>query len=175
MIDYATQTGVLMALVPSSWRLGFAVLRAPDFPIDWGVKDIRTTYEVRVVADAIDLLEEYTPQVLLMEDTTDGELQRGIAAREAIFHIYAAATERGLPVEAVSRDERDAVFAPFGATSKYGVAAVVGEVLPELADDVPAPRKLWESEHHHIPMFEAFALILTHCEACRKEMQPVTG
>lgn len=170
MIEYPKESMVLMALVPSSRRMGYGVLKEPDDVFEWGVKKYDDSYDDKIVVDAIGLLDKYRPDMLLMEDTTDGELKRGDAARDAIFHIYAAAMEHEIAVEAVMRNERDAVFMPRGATTKYEVAAVLGEVFPELSNYVPEPRKLWESEHHHVPMFEAFALILTYCETCREEM-----
>ena len=52
----------------------------------------------------------------------------------------------------------------FGACgkSKDTIARAIADTLPALKPWLPPKRRIWESEHHSMAIFEAAALALTH-------------
>jgi hypothetical protein len=79
-----------------------------------------------------------------------------------IDKIAVLAKERRITVVRCSRDEVLSVFGRMGAKSKDDIAAVVARLVPELGPRLPHRRRIWESEHHSMAIFEAAALALTH-------------
>jgi hypothetical protein len=49
--------------------------------------------------------------------------------------------------------------------SKDAIAAAIAEELPALRPWLPRKRRIWESEHHSMAIFEAAALALAHYSA----------
>ena len=71
-----------------------------------------------------------------------------------------------LTVVRCSRHDILDVFGRLGARSKDDVAAAVARMVPELAPSLPCRRRIWESEHYAMAIFEAAALALTHFARC---------
>jgi hypothetical protein len=76
--------------------------------------------------------------------------------------IAEAAEARNVPVMLYSRSDIARVFATFGVRKKDDIAAGVAHLIPELAPRLPRPRRIWESEHYGMALFEAAALAVTH-------------
>src|SRR5207247_6630146 len=81
--------------------------------------------------------------------------------RELVDKLGDLAKEQGIVIVRCSRDEVLKVFGQMGANSKDDIAAVIARIVPELAPRVPPRRRIWESEHHSMGIFEAAALALT--------------
>jgi hypothetical protein len=102
------------------------------------------------------------PAVLVVEDANDESSRRSKRVRRLIDMVAAQAQERGIVVARYSRAELLAVFAKAGARTKDDIAAVVARVVPDLAPRLPPRRRIWESQHHSMAIFEAAALAHTH-------------
>jgi hypothetical protein len=53
-------------------------------------------------------------------------------------------------------------FKEYGAGSKDDIAAIIAATIPELAQELPRRRRIWESEHYTMAIFEAAALAMTY-------------
>ena len=60
-----------------------------------------------------------------------------------------------------SREEMLTVFGRMGVESKDDIAGVVARCVPELGQQLPPRRRIWDSEHYSMSIFEAAALALT--------------
>ncbi|NJO35722.1 MAG: hypothetical protein HC869_24235 [Rhodospirillales bacterium] len=77
-----------------------------------------------------------------------------------IERVAALAEERGIRVVQYSREDVLRTFG--GEQSKHDVAETVTMAVPALAPRLPARRRVWESEHYSMAIFEAAALAQTY-------------
>ena len=63
-----------------------------------------------------------------------------------------------IPVHLIKGAEVKAVFRVFRAKSKHDIASMLAQMFPELLWKLPPKRKIWESEHFRMVMFDAIAL-----------------
>jgi Holliday junction resolvasome RuvABC endonuclease subunit len=153
----------VMGVDPSSRGFGYVILEGPHQLIDWGVKQTRTNKNARTVVEVRALLDQYYPDILVVEEYCAGPGSRRSSRVCMLQNDLAALTGelkvgwRAYPWERV----RD-VFARFGDTTKHGIACVVARLYPELHHRLPPPRKLWMSEDYRMSMFDATALAITH-------------
>jgi hypothetical protein len=110
------------------------------------------------------LLEQYRPTILILEDWQYEACRRSERVRMLLLDLAGTAAAEGLTIYCYSRQQVKAVFATSG-TTKDAIAAAIAEMVPELLPWLPRKRRIWESEQHSMPIFEAAALVLTHIEA----------
>jgi len=151
----------LLAMVPSGHGAGYAAIETPLFPIDWGVKSRIAGPPRKRLPVLIRILEWYRPDVLLVEDIDERICRRGRATRRMVRQLHQAAEARGIAVRPVARRAVWEHFKFDRRPTKVDVAHAVAQRLPELQSRLPPVRKLWMSEAHVMPMFDAFSLILT--------------
>jgi hypothetical protein len=152
----------VLALAPVSRGIGYVVLETIRVPIDWGATEVRQKKNAGCLARAIGLIERYRPAVLILENCLLHGSRRSERVKGLLAHIAEAAEARGVPVMRYSRSDIGRVFATFGVRKKDDIAAGVAALIPELAPRLPRPRKIWESEHYGMALFEAAALAITH-------------
>jgi len=58
----------VLAIDPSVRGLGFAILEGPNQLIDWGVKETKTDKKRRSLKLVDELIEQYRPIVIVVED-----------------------------------------------------------------------------------------------------------
>ena len=102
-----------------------------------------------------EIREIATGFTLLIEERRDAN--GGAAVRKLIDKIADVAADRGIAVVRYPRAEVLAVFGRRGAHCKDDIAAAVAKLVPELAPRLPPRRRIWESEHHSMAIFEAAA------------------
>jgi hypothetical protein len=153
---------VTMAIAPTSHGFGYVVFDTPDLLIDWGVKDVRKNKVPDSVLKARVLMHMLQPEVLVLEDAHHPSSRRSQRVRELIDAIADLAKDQGIAVARWSRGDVLSIFCRLGAQSKDDIAGAVAKVLPELAPRLPRRRRIWESEHYSMAIFEAAALALTH-------------
>jgi len=154
--------GVTLAIVPSSRGFGYIVFENPDLPMDWGVKDVRNNKMRDSLLKARVLMHMLQPPVLVLEDVHHASSRRGKRVKVLTEKMAELAESKGVTVVRYSRNEMLTVFERMGAHSKDDIAAAVVKLVPELAPRLPPRRRIWESEHHSMAIFEAAALALTH-------------
>jgi hypothetical protein len=153
--------GVTIAIAPTSRGFGYIVFENPDLPMDWGVKEVRKNKARDCLLKAGVLMHMLQPSILVVEDAHHAGSRRSKRVTTLIDKIAELAKEKGIVVARCSRDEVLTVFGRLGAHSKDDIAAAVVKIVPELAPRLPPRRRIWESEHHSMGIFEAAALALT--------------
>lgn len=153
---------VVLAIAPTSRGFGYIVLEKSNVPLDWGVKGARVQKSRSCLSKAAELMENLrpTPSVLVVEDANHAQSRRAKRIKTLIEKIEELARRRGIAVMRCPRVEVLRVFG--GEQSKDDIAEAVTMAVPALAPRLPPRRRLWESEHHSMAIFEAAALALTY-------------
>src|SRR5215471_18928989 len=115
----------VLAIDPSTRGFGFAILEGPNRLIDWGVKETKTDKGKRSLKLIADLIEQYQPSVLVVEDYAAKGSRRCVRVRELINDISRLAMKKKVKVRSVSRLNVKQAFAESGASSKYEIALAI--------------------------------------------------
>src|SRR5215468_8987466 len=157
----------VLAIDPSTRGFGFAILEGPNRLIDWGVKETKTDKRKRSLKLIADLIEQYQPSVLVVEDYTRKGSRRCRRVRELIKDISKLAVQRKIKVRNFSRLKVKQAFSESGTSNKYEIAIAIAKRFPELASRLPRFRKPWMSEDYRMSIFDAVALAITFFEKRR--------
>ena len=150
-----------LAIAPTSHGFGYVLFENPHTVIDWGVKEVRANKLRDCLLKARVLMHMVQASVLVIEDVHDSSSRRSKRIRVLVEKLAELATQRGMTVVRCSRIDVLTVFGKMGAHNKDEIAAAVVKLVPELAPRLPPRRRIWESEHYSMGMFEAAALALT--------------
>lgn len=148
----------ILAIDPSTRGFGFAVLEGPNQLVDWGVKETKTDKNRRSLTLIVDLIEQYDPAAIVVEDYAGKGSRRCRRAAELIDGISRLALNRKVKVKRFSRAEVKQAFAESGAVNKYEIAQTIAKRFPELAPRLPRFRKPWMSEDYRMSIFDAVGL-----------------
>ena len=151
----------VLAIDPSTRGFGFAVLEGPNRLIDWGVKETKTDKRRRSLELIEALIEQYQPNVLVVEDYTVKGARRCRRIQGLINDISKLALKRKVKVRSFSRAKVKQVFSESGAINKQEIATAIAKQFPELVPRLPRFRKPWMSEDYRMSIFDAVALGLT--------------
>ena len=163
--------GVTLAIVPSARGFGYIVFENPDLPMDWGVKEVRKNKTRDCLLKAAVLMHMLQPSVLVLEDVHHASSRRGKRVKVLIEKMAELAQNKGVGVVRYSRRDMLTVFDRMGAHSKDDIAAAVVKLVPELAPRLPPRRRIWNSEHYSMAIFEAAALALTYFARSQGELE----
>src|ERR1035441_3384904 len=150
----------VLAIDPTSRGFGFVVLESPTTPVDWGVKATRPKTEAKALAKVLEVIRHYRPEIIVLEDHRGSRRCARIQGLlDGVCRLAAAEKlkSRCIPVSLVKK-----VFRTFRANTKYEIAHVVAQQLPDLAPRLPRYRKDWMSEDYRMAIFDAAALALTY-------------
>lgn len=162
MIDPRPQNLVL-AVYPFKRGFAFVFFEGPDSPFEWGVKEIREKDKNRGTLEGIKkLVDRYRPEVLVIEDTTDGGWRRTSRIRKLYRMLVHFAEAEYVDLYRCSKKEVKTCFASVGAGTKYEIAKAIATQIPAFAHRIPRFRKPWMSEDPRQSLFDAAALGLTY-------------
>jgi Holliday junction resolvasome RuvABC endonuclease subunit len=162
----------VLAIDPTTWGFGFAVMEDANLLIDWGTRTADLgDKNVRSLQLLAYLLEHYRPSVLVVQDLRKRSCERTDRVRELIEAAAAAAIERKVKVRRFPRQRVYQTFRDCGARNKEQIAAEIAKQLPELAPRLPPHRQPWMTENSRMAIFDAVALALTyfHFKAQRRK------
>jgi hypothetical protein len=148
----------VLGIDPTHRGLCFAVLEHPERLVDWGCLGAKALHPELVAHRMGILLDTYEPDFVAVP--TLRLTSHGPKTRRAVHVVSHEALEYGAGIRQVSgRQVREMLRLPHG-TRKYTVAVAIAARYPELARDLPPPRRPWESEPHHINLFDAAGFAL---------------
>jgi hypothetical protein len=154
---------LLLAIAPTSRGFGYITF-AERLPADWGVKEIRSNKNVEALAKIEDMLRRIVPKILVLEDPSHRSCRRSPRVRWLLKDAALLAGRAQVAVALYSRQDLRLIFSGKGK-SKDAIAAAIAEELPALRPWLPRKRRIWESEHHSMAIFEAAALALAYYSA----------
>ena len=107
------------------------------------------------------MIQEVRPGAVVIENWFHESCRRSERVRELLFEIAVVAHKRGATAAVYSRRHIREAFGELGKT-KHTIARAIADTLPALKPWLPPPRRIWESEHYSMAIFEAAALGVTH-------------
>lgn len=153
----------ILALDPMTRGFGYVIFEPPFYLAECGFARVKDDKHLGAIAHFEKLLADFGPEIVVLEDAEAPGSRRGDRVRELIETLAALTRERGL---ALSRIARTAVVACFSSpdkrATKYSIATQLTKDFPELRLKLPKPRKIYESEHEHMSIFDALALAVTY-------------
>ncbi len=152
---------VIVTIAPTSRGFGYAIFAAPTAVMDWGVKETRCDKNRQTKSKLEAMLQEVKPTVVVIESWLHESCRRSERVRELLYDIAAVAQNAGTTAIAYSRYHIRLAFGEGGKT-KDTIAKAIADSLPALRPWLPPKRRIWESEHYSMAIFEAAALALTH-------------
>lgn len=157
----------VLALAPVSRGFGLFVVDVAGKAIDWRVREIRDTEHrnARCQAAADQLLDEFRPKVLVIEDHRAPGSRRHPRIQELLDLFAETALAQGVKVVRYGVHEVRAAFGLSVRANKHAVASEVAKRFPVLLQRLPKPKRIWETEAHAMAMFQAGALALTYLAA----------
>ncbi len=159
----------VLAIAPCVQGIGFIIFDEPRSPIDWGIKWTRNEKNAKGVAKVAGLIDRYQPGVVIFEDPRGEGSRRAKRIEDLLDAIAALVRRQNIETARYSRRRVRHLFAAKGAATKFRIAKIIAEELPELAPRLPGERKIWLPEHANMSIFDAASLALTHFAA--KELE----
>jgi len=153
----------ILAIVPSTKGVGFAVLDGQDTLADWGVKSARGkgNKNAKSLAGVKELITDYQPDVVILEDATAKGSQRSLRIRKLCPQIIKLVASLKVNMKLISRDQVLKTLVPDGERTKHTAAEIVARRFPdELGAKLPPKRKAWMKEHYQMGIFDAVALAM---------------
>ena len=151
----------ILAIALRSRRFGFAVFEGPNRLLDWGMVfyPLNDGAQRRAVTKRVaSLLTLFAPSIVVVGRTRLLNVRNGSGVRPILRSIRREASARQVPVHLMTRAEVRPVFHALHAKSKREIALMLAQMFPELLWKLPPKRKIWESEHPIMTMFDAVAL-----------------
>lgn len=150
---------LVLVIYPQTSGFAFAVFEGWLAPVDWGVRHSHGTEKnARCVKCITSLFNYHSPDVLVLQDTSERGTRRAARIRELNSLIAEVAELFGVAVRSYSRQQVLECFAHRGATTKQMIAETIAKHVPALRLYVPPARKRWANEHSHMGIFDAAAL-----------------
>jgi len=151
----------VLAIDPTYRGLAFAIMEGPKDLIDWGVKHARQDKNVRCLKKTEELIDLYSPDVIVMEDYAGKGSRRCVRVQKLIRAIDDMGVGRNIRVHSFSREKVRKSFSRFEASTKHEIATAIADRLPELAPQLPPVRKCWMAEDYRMNIFDAVSFALT--------------
>jgi Holliday junction resolvasome RuvABC endonuclease subunit len=150
------------ALHPTSRGFGWVAFEGASTPYSWGTIDAKKDKNASCLHKVEQLLAQFLPETLVLEAFEKGNSSRCDRIGRLCRAIVALAADRGVEVAIYTRDQIRSCFESVGAKTRQEIAAAVVRHVDALRHWLPKTRKVWESEHRHMSVFAAAALVLTH-------------
>ena len=154
-----------LAIAPSTYGIGFAVLEGPTRLIDRGIRFGKQDKNTTCIACVEELILTHDPDILIIEDYASPGSRRRKRIRSLLRMIARRSDRAGLWTYAYSRGQIRGCFAKQNVRTKYEIARVIARAFSMLKLELPAKRRAWMSEHPNMAIFDAVALALTHYDA----------
>jgi hypothetical protein len=165
---------LVLAIYPQRSSFAFTVFEGWLAPVDWGVRYSHGAEKnTRCIKRIISLFSLHTPDVLVLQDTSEHGTPRVARIRELNYLIAEVAELFGVVVRTYSRRQVLECFVCHGATTKQMIAETIAKHVPALQLYVPPARKAWSNEHAHMGIFDAAALTWTffHASGVARHLQ----
>jgi Holliday junction resolvasome RuvABC endonuclease subunit len=149
----------LLAIIPSHRGFGYAIFDGIML-VDWGGKVLGGDLNAASLHEATYLLQQYQPDVLVLEDIAN--TKRGERIQALVRALVDLGKAHKVTVKHYSRDQVNKVFFQRGEGTKDELADLVAKEFPEeLGHRLPPRRQAWTSEDYRLAMFDAVAWAIT--------------
>jgi hypothetical protein len=161
------ETKRVMAIDPTTRGFGFVTFEGPERLIDWAVVEVRGDKNNAGLRRVADLIAQYRPDVLVLEDTRARGSRRCFRVRKFLDRVRSLAEKKRIATKPVSRTKVRRTFSEIGATTKYQMALAIAKRFPELMPRLPRFRKPWMTEDARMSIFNAASFVQTFFRSCK--------
>jgi hypothetical protein len=156
---------LVLGIRPTHRGFSFALFEAPLSPVDWGVREFEAKRKNIPTRDAVaKLCAKYRPDTLVLEDRSHLTAARYGRVRRLHGMLAAVAHEHNVDVVCYSRATIRGAF-HHGDISRHEIAQAIAAFIPAFEPLMPPRRKLWQSDHPRLWLFDAASLAMTHFAA----------
>lgn len=149
-----------LGLSVQSSVIGFAVYSPSAGLLDWGTICCRYHRGDQALSKIAVLIEKYGPIELKIEDHRSNTFRRGEVACLRIKQALMLARKQGLSAKQLSPHEMKQNLNLDPSSNRHDISLLIAKLFPVLADRLPKPRKIWQSESRGMSMFMAVALAI---------------
>lgn len=149
---------LVLAIAPVSKGFGYAVFEDGLYPIDWGIKNVPKPTNKNSLEQVRIMLHIFHPDAVVLEDYSGNGSRRSKRVKRLIDQIARLAENKQIKTPRYSRGQIQSLFKAYNAKTKHQIANVIAGRFPEFAQYMPPKRKLWESEHYNMALFDALSL-----------------
>lgn len=153
---------VVMGIYPRTRGFGFVIFRGPAVIYRWGIKEIRANTNSENMLRVAELLSQYRPDVVVLDDCGQEASRRGKRIESLIENIAELCERKRTRTNRYSRSMVRECFSEFHAMTKLEVAQAIAKSLPELRPQLPGKRKIWLPEDPRMAIFDAAALVFAY-------------
>lgn len=146
-------------------RFGFAVFEGHRQLIGSGTRTYPATgeHEVAMMSKRlISLLQIFSPSIIV---TTRERWDRASISTHVLSleeEILRIAETHSIAIHCITQSQVRQSFLNLGCQSRYQIAMSLSRTFPELSARLPPARRLWDSEHSSMSIFDAVALGLAY-------------
>ncbi|MBI4469800.1 MAG: hypothetical protein HY650_10830 [Acidobacteria bacterium] len=148
----------VLAIDPTVRGFGFAVLEGPNALVAWGVLQVMGSKIAESLAQIASLIDQYQPELLVIEDYLAGSFRRRQRVRRLLPEIEVLAVDAGIKARSVAWSFVQESFSETGHVTKHQIAIAIAHRFPELDPRLPPIRKPWMSQDDRMSIFGAVAL-----------------
>jgi Holliday junction resolvasome RuvABC endonuclease subunit len=149
----------ILAIAPSTRGIGFAVLEGKDSLVDWGIKTVNGDKNTNSLIKGKELIAQYQPGVLVLQDTKDS--RRAPRIKALIQIIIILTKDRNVSLMLFTKEQMQRAYFADAKGTKQEIAEIIAKRFPdELAARLPLKRKAWMSEQYQMGIFDAVALAM---------------
>ena len=159
---------LVITIAPTSRGFGYSIFAEQSLLLDWGVKETRHDKNRQTRSKVEAMVRDITPSAVVIENWFHESCRRSERVRLLLFDLAVVAHRGGATVMIYSCRQIRQAFGECGKT-KDTIAKAVADALPALKPWLPPRRRIWESEHYSMAIFDAVALAMTHY----KNIEPV--
>lgn len=152
----------VLALYPNARGIGYAVMDAPAYIVESGMKSIRPWSSQKIKKQINAYLAYFKPEIILLQNT-DSRLNRKYTKMcNVIRGIGEDAESQGFKVFRYTREQILGFFEEFNASSKHRMNIVIAQSFPSYQEKIPKERIHGDPEGFFQGEFDAISLALTH-------------
>lgn len=156
---------LVLAIRPTPRGFAYALFEAPLSPVDWGMSEFKAKHKNTPTRDAVaGLCARYRPDALVLEDRSHMTAACYGRVRRLQAMLAAMAQEHNIDVVHYSRAAVRGAF-HYEPISRYEIAQAIAAFIPAFESLMPPRRKIWQSDHPRLWLFDAASLAMTHFAA----------
>lgn len=157
-----TKNSITVVIYPNQRGMGYVICEHPNDIINYGLGKLRVFTPVNYVKRLSKFIKNYRPDVVILKDYNPNSKIVSKRVRKVIEKLEMEAEEKGLEVYRYRRSDIAHVFSSFNATNKFEISRTLVKWYPYLHRFLAPIRTFMMSEHYHMGIFDAFALMYTH-------------
>lgn len=154
---------VIVAIYPNHRGLGYVVCEHPNDIINYGIGKCHLLSPTNYLKRLTKFIKHYRPDVIVLKDYDQNSNTIGKRVKRVIESLETEALKRDLKVYRYRRSDISKVFSAFGESNKHGISRTLARWYPDLKRLLAPLRTFTMPEDYHMGVFDAFALMYTHC------------